>query len=299
MSNVCNTIIENYTTDGALPLKEIERSIIKTYRKDIWLPFINGVKEFELVNDGDKIAVCISGGKDSLLTAKLFQELQRHGKKDFEIEYICMDPGFNEINRKNLEINCDYLGIPVKIKDSEVFAISEKLGGDQPCYLCARMRRGFLYNFAKELGCNKIALGHHHNDVIETTMMNMFYSGNYKTMLPKINAKNFEDMELIRPMYYVKEHDIVRFKNNTGLTFMDCGCTVTTKEAGKGGSKREEIKQIIEEIKKINPDVEKSIMRSAFNVHIESIVGIRKDGERIMYLDENAEYSNYKGDKKC
>ncbi len=293
MGDFCNMLIENYKTDGALELKDIERSIIKTYRKDIWIPFINAVKEFELVNDGDKIAVCVSGGKDSLLTAKLFQELKKHGKKDFEIEYICMDPGFNEINRKNLQINCDYLGIPVKIKDSEVFAVAEKLGNGQPCYLCARMRRGFLYNFAKELGCNKIALGHHQNDVIETTMINMFYSGNYKTMLPKIKSTNFEDMELIRPLYYVKEHDIRRFSKNTGLTFMDCGCTVTAKRVRTGGSKRAEIKRIIEDIKQINPDVEKSIMKSAFNVHIESIVGIRKDGEQISYLSPEADFSNY------
>ncbi len=290
----CNRIIENYTTEDALPLKEIERSIIKTYRKDIWIPFIEAVKQFELINDGDKIAVCISGGKDSLLTAKLFQEIQRHGKKQFEIEFICMDPGFVELNRKNLQINCDHLGIPVKIKESEVFAVAEKLGGEQPCYLCARMRRGFLYNFAQELGCNKIALGHHQNDVIETTLINMFYSGNYKTMLPKIKAKNFENMELIRPLYYVKEHDIKRFSTNTGLTFMDCGCTVTTKKAREGGSKRAEIKRIIEDIKKINPEVEKSIMRSAFNVHIESIMGIRKNGEQVLYLDEKADFSNYR-----
>ncbi len=289
----CNIINADYNTDNGIPLKEIERSIIKTYRKDIWIPFIEAVKQFELVNDGDKIAVCVSGGKDSLLTAKLFQELQRHGKKQFEIEYICMDPGFNPINRRNLQVNCDYLGIPVKIKDSQVFAVADKLGDGQPCYLCARMRRGFLYSFAQELGCNKMALGHHHNDVIETTMINMFYSGNFKTMLPKIKAKNFEGMELIRPLYYVKEADIKRYSANTGLTFMDCGCTVTQKRVRTGGSKRAEIKRIIEDIKKINPDVEKSIMKSAFNVHIESIMGIRKDGEQIMYLDEKADFSNY------
>lgn len=293
MSNSCNMINPDYNTENAIPLKDIERSIIKTYRKDVWIPFIEAVKQFELVNDGDKIAVCISGGKDSLLTAKLFQELKKHGKKQFEIEYICMDPGFNPINRKNLQINCDYLDIPVKIKDSEVFEVANKLGNGQPCYLCARMRRGFLYNFAKELGCNKIALGHHQNDVIETTMINMFYSGNYKTMLPKIKSKNFEDMELIRPLYYVKEHDIKRYSKNTGLVFMDCGCTVTEKKSREGGSKRAEIKKIIEDIKKLNPDVEKSIMKSAFNVHIESIVGIRKDGQQIMYLDDEADYSNY------
>ncbi len=294
MSNSCNYIDPNYTTENGIPLKEIERSIIKTYRKDIWIPFIEAIKEFELVDDGDKIAVCVSGGKDSLLTAKLFQELQRHGKKQFEIEYICMDPGFNPVNRNNLIKNCEHLGIPVKIRESQVFEIADKLGDGQPCYLCARMRRGFLYNFAQELGCNKMALGHHHNDVIETTMINMFYSGNFKTMLPKIKSKNFENMELIRPLYYVKENDIKRYSANTGLTFMDCGCTVTQKRVRVGGSKRAEIKRIIEDIKKINPDVEKSIMRSAFNVHIEAIMGIRKDGEQIMYLDERADFSNYR-----
>ncbi len=270
--------MSNYTD-----LKDIERAIIKTYRKDIWIPFIQAVNEFELINDGDVIAVCISGGKDSLLSAKLFQELRKHGKKNFELKFISMDPGFNEENRKSLEDNCKHLGIPVEIKNSDIFAVAEKIAGENPCYMCARMRRGFLYNFAKELGCNKISLGHHFDDVIETVMLNMFYSGNYKTMLPKLKASNFEGMELIRPLYFVREKDIIRYTNFTKLPVMKCGCTVA---AGKTSSKRRETKEIIAKIKEIVPEVDKSILKSTYNVHVDSVIGYKINDEKHSFLDE-------------
>ncbi len=268
----------NYTE-----LKDIERSIIKRYRKSIWIPFIQAINEFELVEDGDTIGICISGGKDSLLLAKLFQELKKHGKKDFTIKFISMDPGFNEENRKNLEKNCEYLNIPIEIKDSDVFKVAEKISGNNPCYMCARMRRGFLYSFAKELGCNKIALGHHFDDVIETVMLNMFYSGNYKTMLPKLKSANFEGLQLIRPLYHVREKDIINYTKFTKVNVMNCGCTVT---AGKTSSKRKEAKEIIAKIKEIVPDVDKSILRSTYNVHVDSVIGYKLKDEKHTFLDE-------------
>ncbi len=200
--------------------KQIENSIIKRYRKDLYSKFCKAVKEFDMIQEGDKIAVCISGGKDSLLTAKLMQEIQKHGDVRFELEFIGMDPGFNECNRKNMEKNCERLNIPIKIKESKIFEICELKSKDQPCYLCARMRRGFLYNFAQDLGCNKIALGHHFDDVIETTMLNVLYSGNFKTMMPKLKSTNFENMELIRPMYYIREQSVVRWRNYIELNSM-------------------------------------------------------------------------------
>ncbi len=264
-------------------LKDIERSIIKTYRKSIWIPFIQAVNEYELIKDGDVIGICISGGKDSLLLAKLFQELQKHGKKNFELKFISMDPGFNEENRKSLEDNCEYLGIPVVIKESDIFKIAEKISGENPCYMCARMRRGFLYSFAQELGCNKIALGHHFDDVIETVMLNMLYSGNYKTMLPKLKSQNFEGLELIRPLYHVREKDIIRYTMFTKLPVMKCGCTVA---AGRTSSKRAETKEIISKLKEIIPDVDKSILRSTYNVHIDSVIGYKLNDEKHSFLDE-------------
>lgn len=272
-----------YDLSERTDLKEIERSIIKKYRKELWIPFIDAINQFNLIEDGDKIGVCISGGKDSLLMAKLLQELQKHGKKKFELFFMSMDPGFHEINRQSLERNCDYLGVPTIINNSDIFKVAEKIAGDHPCYMCARMRRGFLYNFAQENGCNKIALGHHYNDVIETTMLNMFYSGNYKTMLPKLKASNFENMELIRPMYYINEENIKKFAQSTRINFMNCGCTVTAKRTS---SKRKEVKEIIASIKTLVPDVEKSIMKSASNVHLDSILGYKTDGVYHFYLDE-------------
>lgn len=264
------------------PLEEIERSIIKKYRKQLWTKFVKAVKNFKLVEEGDKIAVAISGGKDSLLMAKLFQELKKHPEINFELEFIAMDPGFNESNRQWLLDNCKYLNIPVHLFESGIFEIVENIAGDYPCYMCARMRRGALYTKAKELGCNKLALGHHFNDVIETTMLNVLYSGNFKTMKPKLKSQNFEGLELIRPLYYIEENDIKRYTKNNGLATMNCGCIVA---AGKTSSKRREIKDLIAELKKNFNDVDKSIFQAGQNVNMDSIVGWEKDGKKYSFLD--------------
>jgi tRNA(Ile)-lysidine synthase TilS/MesJ len=270
------------TNEEVLDLLEIERSIIKKYRSKLWGPFVKGVQEYEMIKENDKIAVAISGGKDSLLLAKLMQELQKHGRVKFELEFIAMDPGFHQINRDTLQKNCDHLGIPVKIFNTNVFEVAEQKAGDYPCYMCARMRRGALYNMAETLGCNKMALGHHFNDVIETTMLNVLYAGNFKTMLPKLKSTNFENMELLRPMYNIREKDILTWVKNTGLNPMNCGCTVA---AGRTSSKRKEIKELISEYKKIFDDVDKSIFNAGKNVNLEAIVGWQKDGEKVSYLD--------------
>lgn len=266
-----------------IELKKIERSIIKTYRKHIWARFIQSINEFELLQDGDRIAVAISGGKDSLILAKCMQEVANYGKQDIELEFLAMDPGYRPEIRELLEKNCEHLGIQVKIFDSDVFEVADKLAQDNPCYMCARMRRGFLYGKAEELGCNKLALGHHFNDVIETTMLNVLCSANFMTMMPKLKADNFEDMEIIRPLYYVKEKDIIRWMNNTKLTPLDCACTVSAKEIG---SKREEIKQLIQKLGETFADVDMSIFRSAQNVNMDRIIGWEKDREKHSFLDE-------------
>lgn len=264
-------------------LDEIEHSIIKRYRKRIWTKFTKAINEYNLVKDGDKIAIAISGGKDSLLLAKLFQELKKHGRNNFELEFIAMDPGYHPQIRKLMEDNCKYLNIPVKVFDSNVFLVADKIAKDYPCYICARMRRGFLYSRARELGCNKLALGHHFNDVIETTLLNIFYSGNFKTMLPKLKAENFDDIELIRPMYYIEEQSIITFIKNSGLLALNCACMVAAKRIG---NKRYEIKDLISNMKKVYKHVDKSIFSSAQNVNMDSILGWVKDGERISYLDD-------------
>lgn len=266
-----------------MDLKEIERSIIKKYRKRIWSPFVKAVNDYQLIKDHDKIAICISGGKDSFLLAKLFQEIKRHGKYKFELEFIAMDPGFHEENRQSIITNSELLGIPIKIFDSEIFSVVDKMAAEFPCYLCARMRRGALYSYAQELGCNKIALGHHFDDIIETTMMNVLYAGTFKTMMPKIKAQNYENMELIRPMSYIKEKDIIAFKENAKLEMMDCGCEVA---AGKIASTRAEIKQFIKDYKKIFPDVDKSIYSASGNVNMDAIMGYSKDNKKYSFLDE-------------
>lgn len=264
------------------PLAEVERSLIKTYRKPVWTKFIKAIKDYKLVEEGDKIAVAISGGKDSLIMAKLLQELQKHGRVNFELEYIAMDPGYHE-NIKGLLIdNCKYLDIPVKIFESRVFDIIDNIAQDYPCYMCAKMRRGALYAKAQELGCNKLALGHHFNDVVETTMLNVLYSGNFKTMLPKLKAQNFERMELIRPLYYVEEQYIENFTQNSGIWPLNCACMVAAK---KIGNKRHEIKDLVKELKKNFSDVDKSIFRAAQNVNMDSILGWQKNGESYSYLD--------------
>ncbi len=264
------------------PLDEIEKSIIKRYRKLLWSRFTRAVKDFNLVEEGDRIAVGISGGKDSLLMAKLFQELKKHSKAKFELDFIAMDPGFHESNRSLLLSNCEYLGIPVNMFKSDIFEVVDKIASDYPCYLCARMRRGALYSKAKELGCNKLALGHHFDDVIETTLLNVLYAGNFKTMRPKLKSTNFEGLELIRPMYYLREDDIKKYTVNSGISAMNCGCVVA---ASKTSSKRKEIKDLIKKLKETFKDVDKSIFMSAQNVNMDSILGWVKDGEKHSYLD--------------
>lgn len=264
------------------PLKAIEKSIIKTYRSELWSKFVKAIKTYELIKPGDKIAVAISGGKDSLLLAKLFQELKKHGVDNFDLEFICMDPGFNDINRRELEANCKHLDIPVKIFDKRVFEVVDELAREYPCYMCARLRRGALYEYAQSLGCNKVALGHHYDDCIETIMMNVLCGAQYMTMMPKIKATNFDSMELIRPMYLIRERDVIRFARYNGLNPMDCGCDVAAK---KLSSKRQEVKELIKELSKTFTNVEASIFNSANNVHINAILGYKDGDERISFLD--------------
>ena len=264
------------------PLAEIEHSLITTYRKPIWTRFIKAIVDYKLVEKGDKIAVAISGGKDSLIMAKLFQELQHYGKVKFELEFIAMDPGYHENIKELLVDNCKHLNIPVKIFESSVFHIIDSIAKDYPCYMCAKMRRGALYSKAQELGCNKLALGHHFNDVVETTMLNILYSGNFKTMLPKLKSDNFKNMELIRPLYYIEEEYIEDFTQNNGIWPLNCACMVAAK---KIGNKRHEIKDLIKNLKKNFNEVDKSIFRAAQNVNMDAILGWKKNGENYSYLD--------------
>lgn len=272
--------------------KEIERSIIKKYRKKIWSRFTLAIKEYKLIKEGDKIAVCISGGKDSMLMAKCIQHLQRYTKIPFEAEYIVMDPGYNLLNRQRIIDNAEKMNIPIKIYDSEIFEVVEVAGGGTPCYLCARMRRGYLYRFAKELGCNKIALGHHLDDVIETTLMSMLYAGEFKTMMPKLHSANFEGMELIRPMYKIREEDIIAWSKYNGLEFIQCACKITDSILqGNGGSKRNEMKSLVKYMRKINSNFDYNIFNSIHNVNLDTVIGYRKDKIRHSFLDNYNEKS--------
>lgn len=265
-----------------------ERSISKKFRKEIWNPFVAAVKNYELIKAGDRIAVCISGGKDSMLLAKLMQMLQRISEEPFELEYIVMDPGYNEKNRALIEKNAALLGIPVTVFKTDIFAVANNTE-KSPCYLCARMRRGHLYAKAKELGCNKIALGHHFNDVIETTLLGMFYGSQLQAIMPKLHSLNFEGMELIRPLYRVREDDIIRWKNHNGLEFLQCACRFTENAAesedGIGESKRQEIKALIRELKKNNPDLEQSIFNSIHCVCLDTFPSYKSNGERHSFLE--------------
>ena len=263
----------------------VERSIIKKYRKQIWNPFLIALKEYKLVNAGDKIAVCISGGKDSMLMAKLLQELHKYSEVPFELEYVVMDPGYNEENRKRIESNAELLNIPITVFETNIFDVANKTE-KSPCYLCARMRRGHLYKKAQELGCNKIALGHHFNDVIETTLLGMFYGSQIQTMPPKLYSTNFEGMELIRPMYCIHEDAILAWKRYNDLDFIQCACRFTEKaENGTGDSKRQEIKMLIKELKKTNPNIEKSIFNSVHSVCLDTMVGYKSDGIEHSFLE--------------
>ena len=270
------------------PCKMIERSIIKKYRKKIWIPFITAVKRYGLIKNGDRIAVCISGGKDSMLMAKLLQLLQKYSEFPFELVYLVMDPGYNEINRHKIESNAELLNIPITIFETNIFNIANKTD-KSPCYLCAKMRRGHLYSQAKKLGCNKIALGHHFSDVIETTLIGMFYGSQLQAMLPKLHSANFDGMELIRPMYCIHEDDILAWKRYNDLEFIQCACRFTEeceKSDNVGAvSKRQEIKLIIRNLKRDNPNIEKSIFNSIHSVCLDTMVGYKSGGEEHSFLD--------------
>lgn len=264
-------------------IQTFERDIIKTYRKELWTKFVKAIKKYNLIQDGDKIAVAMSGGKDSLLLAKLFQELKKHPFINFELEFISMDPGFSEESLKLHFENAHKLGIPLNIERSNIFKIVEKIANDYPCYMCARMRRGFLYNMAKEKGCNKLALGHHFDDIIETTLLNVLYSGSYRTMLPKVPSENFEGLELIRPMALIKEEDIIRIMKNNQIETMGCGCEIHVCSTS---SKRQVVKNLIKELKKDTDDIDKNIYRSAENVDLDGIIGWVKGKDRTSRYDE-------------
>lgn len=265
--------------------QEIERSIIKKYRKVIWARFVKAVKEYELIKENDRIMVCISGGKDSFLLAKCVQELHRHSDVKFDVHYVVMDPGYNKVNRELIEENAKILNIPIEIFTSDIFDIVKDID-KSPCYLCARMRRGCLYNKAKELGCNKIALGHHFNDVIETSLLAMFYSSEVKTMMPKLHSENFPGLELIRPLYLVKEDDIIQWAKYNNLTFLNCACRFTENcSVNDEGSKRLEIKKLIKKLKEVNPKIDDNIFKALDNVNIDCILGIKKNGEYQSFLD--------------
>lgn len=268
--------------------QEIERSIIKTYRANIWAKFVKACKEYELIKPHDHICVCISGGKDSMLMAKLFQELHRHSDFEFDVTYLVMDPGYNEINRQVIMNNLELLKIPAVVKNTDIFEIANSQEKN-PCYLCAKMRRGALYRIAKELGCNKIALGHHYDDVIETILMGMLYGAQIQTMMPKLHSTNFEGMELIRPMYLIREADIIHWKDYNKLQFIQCACRFTEGCASCGGtgkgSKRAEIKQLIRDLTKVSPYIEKNIFRSVENVNLDTVIAYKQHGEKHSFLD--------------
>lgn len=268
------------------PRESAERSLIKTYRKTLWNPFIAAVKRYELVQPGDRIAVCISGGKDSMVLAKLMQELQKHTDQPFELVYLVMDPGYNPANRALIESNAALLGIPVTIFESDIFDVTVQVEKN-PCYLCARMRRGWLYARAQALGCNKIALGHHFSDVIETTLLGLFYGAQLQGMMPRLRSKNFPNMELIRPLYCVHEDAIIAWKNYNHLDFLQCACRFTEhlNDGGAGESKRQEVKLLLRQLKKTNPNIEKSIFRALHGVQLDTFPGFKYRGQSHSFLE--------------
>lgn len=279
--------------------KDVERSIFKTYRRELLSPFLRALTRYDLIQEGDKIAVCISGGKDSMLMAKLFQEIMPYSKVKFECVFLVMDPGYSELNRMVIEQNAKMLGVPIEIFETRIFDAVDRVE-KSPCYLCARMRRGHLYNKAKELGCNKIALGHHYDDVIETIMMSLLYAGQFQTMMPKLKSDNFEGMELIRPMYLIRENDIKKWRDHNELHFIQCACHFTDtcsscRDDGTTVSKRMEVKQLIAELQKTNQFAEANIFKSAENVCLDAIVAYKKDKVKHSFLDD---YENSKKDKK-
>lgn len=268
--------------------KEIERSIIKKYRKEIWAKFVKAVKDYKLINENDRVMVCISGGKDSFLLAKCVQELQKHGGIVFEACYVCMNPGYNEANKIKIFENAKILNINLEMFDSDIFEVTNSLNEKSPCYMCARMRRGHLYNKAKELGCNKIALGHHFDDVIETTLLSMFYGSEVKTMLPKLHSENFENIELIRPLYLVKENSILAWAKYNNLEFINCACKFTERVSlsDEPVSKRKEMKELIKYLRELNPDIDYNIFKSLDNINLNCVLGTKKNGIYKSFMDE-------------
>ena len=270
------------------PYQLVERSIITKYRKALWNPFIEAVKRYEMIQPGDRIAVCISGGKDSMLLAKLMQQLQKHSDFPFELVFLVMDPGYNELNRRKIESNAALLNIPVTIFESDIFEVANS-AGKSPCYLCARMRRGYLYSRAQELGCNKIALGHHFNDVVETTLISMFYGSQLQAMLPKLHSTNFDGMTLIRPLYCVHEDDIIAWARDNSLEFIQCACRLTERSAADTGdinvSKRKEIKLLLRRLRQDNPNIEKSIFNSIHAVALDTMPGFKTGGVEHSFLE--------------
>ena len=268
--------------------KEIERSIIKKYRKEIWAKFIKAVKDYKLINENDRVMVCISGGKDSFLLAKCVQELQKHGGIPFEACYVCMNPGYNEANKIKIFENAKILNINLEMFNSDIFEVANSLNEKSPCYMCARMRRGHLYNKAKELGCNKIALGHHFDDVIETTLLSMFYGSEVKTMLPKLHSENFENIELIRPLYLVKENSILAWAKYNNLEFINCACKFTERVSlsDEPVSKRKGMKELIKYLRELNPDIDYNIFKSLDNINLNCVLGTKKNGVYKSFMDE-------------
>lgn len=267
--------------------KLIERSIIKKFRKEIWSRFISSIKDYKLIEANDKIMVCISGGKDSFLMAKCIQELQRHGKYPFEAKYVVMNPGYNERNLNLIKDNAKLLNISIEIFNSDVFEVANKISSENPCYMCARMRRGYLYNKAKELGCNKISLGHHFDDVIETTLLSMFYGSEVKTMMPKLHSDNFPGLELIRPMYKVREADIIAWCKSNNLQFINCACKFTEAcSIDDSASKRKEIKNLIKKMKENNPNVDVNIFKSMDNINLNCVLGVKDNHVYKSFLED-------------
>ena len=270
------------------PHQQIEQSIRKKFRKSIWCKFTKAINQYELLKEGDQVAVCISGGKDSMLMAKLFQELKLHNKFDFKVKFLVMDPGYSPANRTAIERNASLLKVPITVYESNIFGAVYHID-KSPCYLCARMRRGHLYHFAGELGCNKIALGHHYDDVIETILMGMLYGAQMQTMMPKLHSTNFKGMELIRPMYLIREDDIKAWRDYNGLHFLQCACKFTEDCADcsrETSSKRLEIKDLIRQLKQVNPFVEGNIFKSVENVNLDTVIAYKKDGVKHTFLEE-------------
>ena len=271
--------------------EEVEHSIITTYRKEIWSKFAKAINLYNMIEDNDSIMVCVSGGKDSFLMAKLFQELVKHGKHNFKVRYVSMNPGYNMINLKKIKENADKLNIPLEIFESDIFEVvkrEEENNSGSPCYLCSRMRRGYLYSKAQELGCNKIALAHHFNDVLETALLSMFYGSEIKTMVPKIHSENFKGIELIRPLYLIKEKDIINWKKRHNLEFINCACPLLEKcsTPDENTSKRKEMKDLIERLKETNPNIEEHLFKSLGNINMSCILGYRDiKGNRITFND--------------